>query len=62
MIDAGRLASANKSLTAILGPIAKVIVQRAAQNSRSLEEFYQLLANELDDEAERKQFLKNVKL
>jgi serine/threonine protein kinase len=62
MIDAGRLASANKSLTAILGPIAEVIVRRAAQNARSLEEFYQLLANELDDEAERKQFLKNLKL
>jgi len=62
IIGPDRLASAKKSLVAILGPIAEVIVERAAQNAGSLEEFYRLLANELDDEAERKQFLKNLKL
>jgi serine/threonine protein kinase len=60
LIDAGRLASAQKSLAAILGPIAEVLVQRAAQNARSLEDFYHLVANELEDETERKRFLNSL--
>jgi serine/threonine protein kinase len=60
-IEPSRVASATKALAAILGPIAEVIVQRAARNAESFEEFYRLLANELDDPDERRQFLKNLK-
>jgi hypothetical protein len=47
-------------LAAILGPIAEGLVQRAAQNARSLEDFYHLVANELEDETERKRFLNSL--
>lgn len=61
-IEPARIASATSALAAILGPIAGVIVQRAAREAQSLEEFYRLVANELDDEAERKRFLQNLEV
>ncbi|WP_417689115.1 serine/threonine protein kinase [Roseibium sp.] len=44
-----------------LGPIAKVLVAKAARDASSLEELAETVAAKLDDETERQQFLDAVK-
>jgi serine/threonine-protein kinase len=51
---------ATKHLTSYLGPIAKVIVKKAATQSISRRHFHRLLAEKLVDPAQRAQFLKDV--
>jgi hypothetical protein len=55
--DAALLARLAQLLSVHLGPIAKVVVSRAAKGARSEEELYTVLAAEISSEPERKRFL-----
>jgi len=50
------LAEAERRLAQYLGPVARVVVKRAAVNARDEAELYLLLAAEIEDAAERKAF------
>lgn len=47
-----------RELAAFIGPIAEVVVKRAARRSATVEELYATAAAEIDTEAERLRFLK----
>ena len=51
------LERARQDLAAYIGPMAKLIVGRAAERARSLDELYQLLAAEIGPSADREKFL-----
>jgi len=51
---------AARALTPYLGPIAKVVVKRAAAVTQNRQEFYQILADELSTENDRAGFLRAV--
>jgi eukaryotic-like serine/threonine-protein kinase len=51
---------AARALTPYLGPIAKVVVKRAAAVAQDRQIFYQLLADELPSEQDRSSFLRAV--
>ncbi len=51
---------AARALTPYLGPIAKVVVKRAAAVTQNRQEFYQILADELSTEKDRAGFLRAV--
>jgi serine/threonine protein kinase len=48
---------AERALANFVGPIAGILVEQAATQTSDRDEFYRLLAEELDDPAERAQFL-----
>lgn len=56
-IDANVLDSVSRDLAYHVGPIAKVIVSRAAKRAISLDELYKLLATEISTEKSRQDFL-----
>ncbi len=58
--DAALLARAEAELAQHIGAVAKAIVRRAAAKARTDHELYTLLANEIDDAAGRKSFLRRV--
>lgn len=49
--------AAEKRLSDILGPVASVIVESMAKNCANVGELYTRLADELNDDEERRQFL-----
>ncbi len=51
------LAAAETALAEYLGPIAKVLVERTARTAPDADALYRALAEELDDEQERRTFL-----
>ncbi len=51
------LDSVSKELAGFIGPIAKVVVKRAADHCSSVEELYACVAAEIDSERDRSQFL-----
>jgi len=55
------LDSVSRELAAFIGPIAKVVVKRAADRCSSVEELYACVAAEIDSERERSQFLAKKK-
>ena len=55
--DAGILGSVIRELAHYIGPIAKVVVNRAAKQAVTLDELYTLVATEVRSEGERKAFL-----
>lgn len=57
--DTAVLETARKNLAVYIGPMAKVIVSRAAAKARSLEGLYQLLAAEIPSLHEREKFLRS---
>jgi serine/threonine protein kinase len=56
--DPVMLETARKNLAVFVGPMAKVLVNRAAKNARSVAEFYQALASEISNPADREKFLR----
>lgn len=56
------LETARKNLAVYIGPMAKVIVSRAAKTARTTEELYRSLANEINSPADREKFLRSVPL
>ena len=55
--DASLLKQFEKELIPLLGPMAKVLVRRAAKQTQNLSEFRQLLAHEIPQEADRCAFI-----
>ncbi len=51
---------AEQKLVAYIGPIARVVVKRAAKSTTDVQQFYLLLADNLASEQERARFLKEV--
>lgn len=58
--DPDVIAAAKARLTQILGPIADLLVGKDAKRASSTGEFYTLLAQHIDNEKDRQQFLKQV--
>jgi len=59
--EAAVLDSVSRELAAFIGPIAKVVVKRAADQCSSVEELYTRVAAEIDSERDRSQFLARKK-
>ena len=55
-----QLAEVERQLSAIMGPVARVLVQDAASTTASKQELYQLLASRLNTADERRRFLKSA--
>jgi eukaryotic-like serine/threonine-protein kinase len=53
------LESARKNLAVFVGPMAKVLVNRAAKNASSVSELYEVLASEIATPADREKFLRS---
>lgn len=60
-IDAQTMERATRVLVVHIGPIAEVVVRRAAKRCSSLEDFYEKLANEIEGDADRARFLKSCR-
>ena len=58
--DPAVLANAKQQLAVYAGPIATVIVDRAARKARTPQELYQMLATEIASERDRAAFLKHA--
>jgi len=56
------LEAARKNLAVYIGPMAKVLVSRAAKTSRTAEELYRALAAEISSPADREKFLRSLPL
>jgi hypothetical protein len=55
--DAAQLEKVRQDLAAYIGPMARVILGRAAERASSLEELYQILAAEIGSPGDRERFL-----
>jgi len=58
VFDPATLAAAEKRLAQYVGPLAKVLIKRAANDSGDIGELYHKLAEHIDSEPERREFLK----
>ena len=58
-LDERILKAVQEQLAWIIGPMAEILVKRALAKSSSLEQLYQILAEEIPGKAERKQFLES---
>lgn len=56
------LENARKNLAVFVGPMAKVLVNRAAKNARTLAELYEALASEIAKPSDREKFLRSQPL
>ncbi|MCP5419143.1 MAG: serine/threonine protein kinase [Gammaproteobacteria bacterium] len=56
------LRKASEALSVYIGPVAKLVVKRAAQEYKDPEQFYQTLARNIPTEVERSEFLRRMKL
>ncbi|HSS28437.1 MAG TPA: hypothetical protein VLL50_10830, partial [Usitatibacter sp.] len=54
------LSTAEKRLAQYIGPLAKVLIRRAAESSGNLKELYAQLATHIDSEEERSAFLDSL--
>src|SRR5205085_10940896 len=61
-IDAAALEEIERSLSRHVGPLAGVLVKRTQAESRSVEEFFRTLAENIPDRDEQKAFLKKMAL
>jgi hypothetical protein len=59
-IDPQTLAKAEAALAKHIGAVAKVVVRRAAAKARDAGELYLLIAEEIEDVAERKMFMRKA--
>jgi serine/threonine-protein kinase len=55
--DPERLEKLTRELASFVGPVAKVLVSRAAKKAQTWKQLYDALAPEVPEGAERKQFL-----
>ena len=58
--DPATLAAAEKRLARYLGPLARVLIKRAANDSGDVKELYRKLAEHIDSPAERVAFLRSL--
>ncbi len=61
MISNADADAANTALLPIIGPIATVLVKRIAQKCMGHEDFHQMLAQYIPEEAQRTEFLAKMK-
>jgi serine/threonine-protein kinase len=54
------LEAARRNLALYIGPMARVIVSRAATHARSVQDLYQLLAAEIPSLHDREKFLRTM--
>jgi serine/threonine-protein kinase len=59
-LSAALVERASRVLATSLGPVAKIVVRKAAAESPTAERFAQILAGQLGSDAERQQFLKDL--
>jgi eukaryotic-like serine/threonine-protein kinase len=59
--DPATLDRLSQALAAYLGPIAKVLVNRAARGARNVYELQEMLATEIPEPADRRKFLTRVR-
>ena len=59
--DSATLARAEKQLAQHVGPLAKVLIKRAANDSGNVSELYRKLAEHIDSEPLRKSFLESLR-
>jgi hypothetical protein len=59
-IEPQAITSAKQKLAPIVGPIAGVLVDKAAARAGSVKDFYTLVGSHIDSEADRKRFLMEV--
>ncbi len=60
-LDDAILKAAEENLAAYVGPMAKVLVKKAARRTSDLDEFCRILAEELPDEQRRNAFTSAIK-
>lgn len=60
-LDPNRLKEIETELAKRIGPLASVLVKKAAQKSRTLEEFIDAVSNEIEDEDERTDFSRRLR-
>lgn len=60
-IDAETMERVSRALAVHIGPIAEVVVRRAAKRCSSLEDFYDKVADEIESDADRARFLKSCR-
>ena len=60
-LDPSILDSVSRELAAFIGPIAKVVVKRAAGRCSSVDELYSVVAAEIDSEKDRSSFMASKK-
>jgi serine/threonine-protein kinase len=58
-LDPALLETARKTLAIYIGPMAKIIVDQAANQVRSVEDLYQTLAAEIPSLQDREKFLRS---
>ncbi len=58
--EAAVLSKAEAALSRHLGPLARVVVKRAAMKARDESELYLLIADEIEDKSERKTFIRKA--
>jgi eukaryotic-like serine/threonine-protein kinase len=58
-LDPAVLETARKRLAVYIGPMAKIIVDQAANHARSVEELYQTLATEIPSMQDREKFMRS---
>lgn len=56
-ISSAEVDQVSKSLALYIGPIAQIIVKRAAAESRTLQELYQRVSDEIGSQSQRQEFL-----
>jgi len=56
------LDTATRRLALYIGPMARVIVGRAAKNARNVDDLYQTLAAEIPSLGDREKFLRSLPL
>jgi len=60
LIDPITLSEAERALSKYIGAVAKVVVKRAAAKARDARELYLLIADEIEDQNERKAFIRRA--
>ncbi len=58
--DAAVLKTAKQQLAAYIGPIASIVVERAARRAHNLRDLYEALATEIPTQRDREKFLKTI--
>jgi hypothetical protein len=57
-VEAQTIDRVSRKLAAYIGPVSEVLVKRAAKRCSSMEELYEMLAREIETEADRAAFLR----
>ena len=58
--DAATIAKAESAMAQYLGPLARVVVKRAAVKARDVSELYMMLADQIEEKEEKKAFIRKA--